>query len=234
MKILVCDIGGTSVKVLLSGESERRKAPSGPEMTASKMVDIVQELGQGWSWDAVSIGYPGPVIHGRVMSEPSNLGGDWVAFDFEKAFGCPVRVVNDAAMQALGSYHGDRMLFMGLGTGLGTAMIVDGILQPMEAGHLPYKHKKTFEDYVGKRGYAELGKKKWHDAVLDVITEFKRALEPDYIVLGGGNAKKMNQDDLPDYCELGSNANAFTGGFRLWEDLSKDGNAATTATCQQS
>ncbi len=230
MKILVCDIGGTNVKILASGEPERRKAPSGPEMTAADMVRTVQELAEGWSWDVVSIGFPGPVVHGRVMSEPSNLGPGWIAFDFEAAFGCPVRVVNDAAMQALGSYHGDRMLFMGLGTGLGTAMIVDGILQPMEAGHLPYKNKKTYEDYVGKRGYAELGKKKWHSAVLDVITDFKRALEPDYIVIGGGNAKKLKAEDLPEYCELGSNANAFTGGFRLWDDAAEERPPTATAT----
>ncbi|MDG2422717.1 MAG: ROK family protein [Phycisphaerales bacterium] len=232
MNILVCDIGGTSVKVLLSGESERRKVPSGPEMTAADMVEAVKTLAEGWSWDAVSIGYPGPVIHGRVMSEPSNLGPDWIAFDFEKAFGCPVRIVNDAAMQALGSYHGDRMLFMGLGTGLGTAMIVDGVLQPMEAGHLPYKNKKTYEEYVGKRGYAELGKKKWHATVLDVIADFKRALEPDYIVIGGGNAKKIKPDELPDYCELGSNANAFTGGFRLWDDVAKKSETTASAASQ--
>ncbi len=217
MNILVCDIGGTSVKMLVTGETERRKAPSGPEMTAAAMVKDVRELARGWSWDVVSIGYPGPVVHGKVMIEPANLGTGWVGFDFDEAFGCPVRIVNDAAMQALGSYHGDRMLFMGLGTGLGTAMIVDGELQPMEAGHLPYKHGKTFEDYLGKRGYAELGKKKWIRVVLEVVDRFKRALEPDYIVLGGGNAKKLKAEDLPDYCELGGNANAFTGGFRLWE-----------------
>ncbi|MDG2094068.1 MAG: ROK family protein [Phycisphaerales bacterium] len=218
MKTLVCDIGGTSVKILLSGETQRRKAPSGPEMTASDMVRIVRELGgEDWSWDQIAIGYPGPVVHGRIMCEPSNLGNGWIAFDFAKAFGCPVKIVNDAAMQALGSYHGGQMLFMGLGTGLGTAMIVNGQLQPMEAGHLPYKKGKTFEDFTGKRGYAELGKKKWKQAVLEIMAEFKRALEPDYIVIGGGNAKKFDQEELPDYCELGQNANAFTGGFRLWE-----------------
>ena len=172
MNILVCDVGGTSVKILLTGETQRRKAPSGPEMKAEDMVATVKELAEGWTWDAVSIGFPGPVIHGRIMSEPSNLGKGWIAFDFEEAFGCPVRIVNDAAMQALGSYHGGRMLFMGLGTGLGTAMIVDGILQPMEAGHLPYRDGKTYEDFVGKRGYKELGKKKGADLVADRHQKF--------------------------------------------------------------
>ena len=218
MKTLVCDIGGTSVKTLLSGETQRRKAPSGPQMAAADMVRIVKELGgEDWVWDRIAIGYPGPVVHGRIMCEPSNLGRGWIAFDFEAAFGCPVKIVNDAAMQALGSYHGGKMLFMGLGTGLGTAMIVDGQLQPMEAGHLPYKKGKTFEDFAGKRGYADLGKKKWKLAVLEIVSEFKRALEPDYIVIGGGNAKKFDREELPEYCELGQNANAFTGGFRLWE-----------------
>jgi polyphosphate glucokinase len=217
MNILVCDVGGTGVKVLATGQTDRRKFLSGPQMTAQQMVDGVKNLVDDWSWDHVSIGYPGPVVHGRIMIEPSNLGDGWVGFDFSSAFGCPVQLVNDAAMQALGSYHGGRMLFMGLGTGLGTAMIVDGVMQPMEAGHLPYKKDQTFEDYVGKRGYAEHGKKKWMKTVVDVIEHFKMALEPEYIVLGGGNAKKFSQEDLPPYVELGNNANAFTGGFRLWE-----------------
>ena len=217
MDILVCDVGGTGVKILATGEPKRRKLPSGPSMDATAMVEGVKELAEGWKWEAISIGYPGPVVHGKIMIEPANLAKGWVGFNFEEAFGCPVRIVNDAAMQALGSYHDGRMLFMGLGTGLGTAMIVDGVMQPMEAGHLPYKDGKTYEDFLGKRGFAELGKKKWLKAVMDVIERFKHALEPDYIVLGGGNAKKLKQEDLPDYCELGSNANAFVGGFRLWD-----------------
>jgi predicted NBD/HSP70 family sugar kinase len=179
------------------------------------MVQAVKKLAQGWSYDAVSLGYPGPVVHGRPLHEPANLGIGWVGFDFRKAFGLPVRLINDAAMQALGSYQGGRMLFLGLGTGLGSAMIVDGHLEPMELAHLPYKKGRTYEDYIGLRGLERLGKKKWRATVEDVVQRLKDALEADYVVLGGGNAKQMNK--LPKDTRLGANENAFVGGFRLWE-----------------
>ncbi len=214
-KILAIDVGGTHVKVLATSQREPRKIPSGPTMTASQMVQQVKRLVRDWKYDAVSIGYPGPVVQGHPLREPYNLGKGWVGFDFRKAFGCPVRVINDAAMQALGSYHGGRMLFLGLGTGLGSAMIVDGIIEPMELAHLPYKKGKTYEDYIGLRGLERLGKKKWRRHVADVVEQLKAAMEPDYIVLGGGNAKKLKK--LPPHARLGDNRNAFLGGFRLWE-----------------
>ena len=194
------------------------KAPilidSGPRMTAAAMVKKVKAAVKGLPYDHVSIGYPGPVVHGRPLREPFNLGGGWVGFDFRKAFGRPVRMINDAAMQALGTYKRGRMLFLGLGTGLGSAMIVDGVLQPMELAHLPYKHGKTYEDYLGLRGLKRYGKKKWRKHVLDVVSRLQDALEPDTIVLGGGNARKLNR--LPAHVILGNNANAFKGGLRLW------------------
>jgi len=214
-KVLVIDVGGTHVKILATGQKEPRKVESGPKMTASLMVATAKKLAQGWSYDAVSIGYPGPVVHGRPLHEPANLGIGWVGFDFRKAFGCPVRVINDAAMQALGSYNGGRMLFLGLGTGLGSALIVDDHLEPLELAHLPYKKGKTYEDYVGLRGLENFGKKKWRKNVADVVERFKAALGADYVVLGGGNAKLM--DSLPKDTRLGANENAFLGGFRLWE-----------------
>jgi polyphosphate glucokinase len=213
--ILVIDVGGTNVKVLASGQKDPLKIPSGPNMTAKKMVKQVREATADWKYSRVSIGYPGPVIHGHPVSEPHNLGGGWVGFDFQKAFGHPVKIVNDAAMQALGIYHGGRMLFLGLGTGLGAAMIVDGILEPMELAHLPYKKGRTYEGYLGIRGLKQLGKKKWRSHVADVVEKLKTALEADYVVLGGGNSKQLK--DLPAGCQLGNNATAFTGGFRLWE-----------------
>jgi predicted NBD/HSP70 family sugar kinase len=218
MKILVIDVGGTSVKVLATGHDEPRKIPSGPDMTAEQMVADVKEAVADWQYAAVSIGYPGPVVHGKPLAEPANLGEGWVGFDFEKAFGCPVKVINDAAMQALGSYEGGRMLFLGLGTGLGSAMIVDGVLQPMELAHLPYKKGRTYEDYVGLRGMKRLGKKRWRRSVLDVVEKLRAALEPDYVVLGGGNAQLIK--DLAEGIRLGSNANAILGGYRLWESPS--------------
>jgi polyphosphate glucokinase len=214
-RVLVIDVGGTHVKVLATGEKQPRKLPSGPEMTASKMVGIVKKLAAGWKFDCITLGYPGPIINGRPLREPHNLGGGWVGFDFNKAFGCPVKIINDAAMQALGSYKSGRMLFLGLGTGLGSAMIVDGILEPMELAHLIYKKGKTYEDYLGLRGLERLGKKKWRKYVAKVTAKLKTALEADYVVLGGGNCKKLSE--LPPGARLGNNENAFRGGFRLWE-----------------
>lgn len=214
MKVLVIDVGGTHVKILATGETEHRQFESGPGLTAKEMVDGVRNAAAGWRFDRVSLGYPGLVQRDRPAAEPHNLGKGWVGFDYERAFGCPIHVINDAAMQALGSYRGGKMLFLGFGTGLGTAMIVDGIVEPMELGHLPYR-KATYEDYVGVRALEHYGKKKWREYVGDVIARLAAALEPDDIVLGGGNAKKL--DELPPLCRLGDNANAFIGGFRLWE-----------------
>jgi polyphosphate glucokinase len=214
-KILVVDVGGTHVKVLASGQKEPVNIDSGPKMTAARMVKEVRKVLAGWDYSCVSIGYPGPVIHGHPLCEPHNLGGGWVGFDFEKAFGRPVRILNDAAMQALGIYKGGRMLFLGLGTGLGSAMIVDGMLEPMEVAHLPYKKGRTYEDYLGLRGLKRLGKKRWRKHVAKVVEQLKNALEADYVVLGGGNAKLLKT--LPPGARLGDNSTAFTGGFRLWE-----------------
>jgi polyphosphate glucokinase len=213
--VLVIDVGGTSVKILATGQKERRSFPSGPTLTPRQMVAAVKKLARGWVYDVVSIGYPGPVLHGRPIVEPAHLGRGWVGFDFAAAFGRPVKVVNDAAMQALGSYKGGRMLFLGLGTGLGSTMIVDGIVEPMELGHLPYK-KGTYEDYVGRVGLERYGKKKWRRHVGDVVAAFIAALEPDETVIGGGNVKKL--DALPPHSRAGENTNAFRGGFRLWEE----------------
>jgi polyphosphate glucokinase len=213
-RVLVVDVGGTSVKMLATGQDEHRSFPSGPTLTPRQMVSVVKKLARGWSYDAVSIGYPGPVLHGRPIAEPYSLGRGWVGFDFAAAFGRPVKVINDAAMQALGSYRGGKMLFLGLGTGLGSSMIVDGIVEPMELGHLPYK-KGTYEDYVGQAGLKRRGKKKWRRDVADVVARFIAALEPDDVVIGGGNVKKL--DALPPHSRAGDNANAFAGGFRLWE-----------------
>lgn len=216
MKVLVVDVGGTHVKVLTTGQREPRKLDSGPAMTARHMASAVKRLVADWSYDHVAIGYPGPVLHGRPVAEPHNLGSGWVGFDFRRAFGRPVKVINDAAMQALGSYRGGRMLFLGLGTGLGAALIIDGILEPMELGHLPYKRGRSFEDYVGARGLERQGKKRWRRHALDVIERLRTALEPDEVVIGGGNAAKIGT--LPPRTRLGDNANAFLGGFRLWKD----------------
>src|SRR5512137_2053246 len=211
MKILVIDVGGTHVKVLASGHKKRVEIPSGPKMTPAKMVVAVRAATAGWEYDAVSIGYPGPVVHGRPLSEPHNLGRGWVGFDFKKAFGGrPVKIINDAAMQALGSYKGRRMLFLGLGTGLGSAFIVDGVLEPMELAHLPYKKGHTYEDYIGKAALKRFGKKKWRRCVADVVTRLKAALEADDVVVGGGNARFLRT--VPKGVRLGANANAFTGG----------------------
>src|SRR5271155_516088 len=192
-KVLVIDVGGTNVKMLATGQQEPRKYPSGPAMTAQKMVQIVKQGARDWEYDCISLGYPGPIINGHPLREPHNLGGGWMGFDFRKAFGCPVKLMNDASMQALGSYKGGRMLFLGLGTGLGSAMIVDGVLEPMELAHLFYKSGKTYEDYLGLRGLEKYGKKKWRRQVFKVSEKLKTALEADYVVLGGGNVAKLKK-----------------------------------------
>lgn len=215
-KILVIDIGGTNVKILATGQKEVRKIPSGPTLTPSKMVDEVKKNSADWEYEAISIGFPGPVVHGHPLREPKNLGTGWLGFDFKKAFQKPVKMINDAAMQAVGSYKGGRMLFLGLGTGLGSALIVEGHLEPMELAHLPYRKGKTYEDYVGLRGLERLGKKNWRRHVNKVVEILKNALSAQYVVLGGGNAKKLK--DLPPDTKMGSNENAFTGGYRLWTD----------------
>ncbi len=214
MNILSIDVGGTNVKVLATGQTVERKAPSGRSMTAAGMVEAVKQLTADWTYDVISIGYPGPVVHAAPVKEPANLGPGWVGFDFSAAFGHPVKIINDAAMQALGSDQGGRMLFLGLGTGLGSAMVVDGRVEPLELAHLPYKDKLTYEDAVGLRGLKRLGKKKWRREVNNVLQELSAALEPDYVVLGGGNAKLLA--DLPANARLGNNANAFAGGFVMW------------------
>lgn len=217
MRILVVDIGGTHVKILASGHRTPVKIPSGPDLTPPAMARAVRAAASaaGWLFDVVSIGYPGAVLHGKPVAEPHNLGAGWVGFNFRRAFGRPVRVINDAAMQALGSYAGGRMLFLGLGTGLGSALIVDGVLEPMELAHLPYKKGRTYEEYVGRAGLKRLGKKKWRRAVADVLLRLKSALEVDDVVVGGGNAKLLKT--VPRGVRLGKNANAFVGGYRLWQ-----------------
>jgi polyphosphate glucokinase len=219
MNVLTIDIGGTHVKLLATGEKERREFPSGPEMTPDKMVTLVRKLARDWKYEVISIGYPGFVLRGRPVAEPHNLGKGWVRYDFERAFKKPVKILNDAAMQAFGSYVGGKMLFLGLGTGLGSAMVVDGVIEPMELAHLPYK-KATFEDYVGLRGLESLGKKEWRKEVTKVVAALVSALEPNDVVLGGGNVKKLKE--LPPGCRAGDNANAFLGGFRLWQASSRD------------
>ena len=214
MKVLVIDVGGTHVKVHATDQKTHTEISSGLGMTAKSMVSAVRKIIAGWKYEAITIGYPGPVLHGHIVGEPHNLGKGWVKFNFQKAFGCPVKIINDAAMQALGSYEGRQMLFLGLGTGLGSAMIVDDVLEPMELAHLPYKKDRTYEDYVGLAGLKRLGKKKWRRHVNDVVNLLKTALEADYVVLGGGNARLLKK--LPPGSQLGDNANAFRGGLRLW------------------
>ena len=214
--VLTIDIGGSKVKVMTSKERVRRAFASGPRLSAKAMASKVKRLTRDWSYDVISVGYPGPVVHNRPVTEPRNLGKGWVGFNFQKAFRRPTQVVNDALMQALGSYQGGRMLFLGLGTGLGSAMIIDGYLEPMELAHLPYRNGKTYEQYVGAAGLKRLGKKKWRRRVNDIINRMIAALEPDYVVLGGGNAKQVGR--LPRRVRLGNNANAFIGGFRLWDE----------------
>ncbi|MFB9262522.1 ROK family protein [Bradyrhizobium erythrophlei] len=213
--ILAIDIGGSRVKVMTDKEHTKRQFESGPDLSAKAMVRKIKALTKDWSYDVISIGYPGPVVHNRPLKEPHNLGHGWAGFDFQKAFGRPTKVVNDALLQAIGSYQGGRMLFLGLGTGLGSAMIVDGNPAPMELAHLPYRKGKTFEHYVGAAGLKRLGKKKWRKAVDDVLERLFAALQPDYVVLGGGNADKV--DNPPRKVRFGDNENAFDGGFRLWK-----------------
>src|SRR5579862_526479 len=192
-RVLVVDVGGTNVKLRMKGQKETTKIPSGPTMTSKKAVEIVKQNTKGWDYNCISLGYPGPIINGRPLREPHNLGGGWVGFDFNKAFGVPVKLINDAAMQAVGSYKGGRMLFLGLGTGLGSAMIVDGVLEPMELAHLPYLNGRTYEEYIGLKGLERLGKKKWRRHVLAVTEQLRKALEADYVVLGGGNARLLKR-----------------------------------------
>lgn len=215
-RILAIDLGGTHVKVLLYGQSDERKARSGPRMTPREMVRAVRILARGCRYQCVSLGYPGVVFRGKIFAEPRNLGKGWVGFDFERAFGCPVRVINDAAMQAIGDYERGRMLFLGLGTGLGTALIFDRVVEPMEVSHLAYKKGRTYEEYLGDAGLEKLGHKKWEHAVFDVTERLRAAFEVDDVVLGGGNARKLKK--LPPGARLGNNANAFTGAFRLWQE----------------
>lgn len=213
--VLAVDVGGSKVKARTSSSDEERKFPSGERLTAQRMVEKLLPLVEGWEYDVVSFGVPAQVHSDRVVHEPFNLGKGWAGFDFAGAVGKPARVVNDAAMQAVGSYEGGRMLFLGLGTGLGSAMIVDGIVEPMELGHMPFR-KGTFEDYAGRRGLARLGKKRWRKAVSEIIEAFQAALEPDYVVLGGGQVEELAE--LPPGTRRGDNDNAFVGGFRLWDD----------------
>ena len=214
MKILVIDVGGTHIKVLATGQKTRREFDSGKDMTPARMVAGVKKLVADWDYDVVSIGYPGPVVHNQPVLEPWNLGKGWVNFNFKAAFKCPVKIVNDASMQALGSYRRGKVLFLGLGTGLGSALIVEGLIASLELAHLPYR-KGTFEDYVGLRGFKKHGKKKWRKLVADVTARLIAALEPDEVVLGGGNVKQLKK--LPPLCRAGDNDNAFLGGFRLWQ-----------------
>ena len=224
MKVLVVDVGGTHVKILATGQRRHRQISSGPTLTAKQMVPEVKALAGTWKYDVVSLGYPGLVLDDRPIAEPHNLGRGWVGFDFRAAFGCPIKMINDAAMQALGGYKGGKMLFLGLGTGLGSALIVNGIVVPMELGHLPYA-KGTYEDYVGARGLERFGKKKWRKFVADVVRRLTIALEADDVLLGGGNVHKLKE--LPPGCRQGEEMNAFVGGFRLWEDAARRGRSAS-------
>ena len=219
-RVLAIDIGGSRVKVLRSGmkpggDTERRM-DSNPALTPAQMVKGVHDMTADWEFDAVAMGYPGVVSHGQPAIEPHNLGRGWVKFDYAKALGKPVRIINDAAMQAIGSYEGGRMLFLGLGTGLGSAMILNGVIAPMELGHLPYRKDQTYEEFVGIAGLTRLGKKHWREAVFDVVERLRVALEVEYVVLGGGNLAKLK--NLPPGTRAGDNTNAFTGGFRLWNE----------------
>jgi predicted NBD/HSP70 family sugar kinase len=214
MRVLVIDVGGTNVKILSTGQTIPRKAPSGPTMTPKQMVAAVKALTAEWEYDVVAIGYPGQVIGGRIMVEPHNLGRGWVGFDFRTALGRPVKIINDAAMQALGNYERGLLLFLGLGTGLGAALVADGVVIPLELAHLPFK-RATYERYLGVRALRRLGRKKWQKHIEGSVAGFIEAFHPDDVVLGGGNTKKLK--GLPPGCRAGTNANAFVGGFRLWE-----------------
>ena len=214
--VLCIDVGGSHVKILTSAGGEMRRVPSGPSLTPDKVVASVRDLAEGLNFDVISMGYPGPVSDNKPSLDPFNLGKGWNGYDFTAAFGKPVKLVNDALMQAIGSYDGGRMLFLGLGTGLGAAMIIRNVGQPMELAHLPYKKGATFEDYVGERGLVKHGKKKWRKYVFDVVGRLRAALQPDYVVIGGGNVDKL--DELPEKSRRGDNTRAFEGGFRLWRD----------------
>jgi polyphosphate glucokinase len=214
-RVLVVDVGGSHVKFRIGRRGEINRFDSGLEMTAKQMAEGVAKVVSPSQYDAVSIGYPGLVFHNRITAEPHNLGGGWVHFDFAQAFGKPVRVINDAAMQAMGSYEGGRMLFLGLGTGLGATLIVEGVIEPMELGHMPYRNGRTYEDYVGERGRLRFGTKKWRKVVREVVDQLSKVLEVDYVVVGGGNARRLK--NLLENERLGDNDNAFAGGLRLWE-----------------
>ena len=221
MKILVIDIGGSHVKLLASGQRTPVKVPSGPRLTPRQMVDEVLEATEGWNFDAVSIGYPGPVARNKPTKEPVNLGPGWTKFNYQRAFGCPVRMINDAAMQALGSYAGRTMLFLGLGTGLGNTLVMNGVVVPLELAHLPYESGKSYEEMIGEAGLKRLGKRKWRRHVHTIVELLAAATNADYTVIGGGNVRFL--DELPPDTRRGRNANAFRGGFRLWEDADTRG-----------
>ncbi|MEO6528193.1 MAG: ROK family protein [Gemmatimonadaceae bacterium] len=216
VKILVIDVGGSHVKLLATGRRTPIKVPSGPKLTPRQMVDEVVEAAADWRFDAVSIGYPGPVVRGKISKEPVNLGDGWTHFNFQRAFGCPVRLINDAAMQALGSYAGRTMLFLGLGTGLGTTLVVDGTVVPLEVQHLPFRDTKSYEDMIGEAGLKRTGKRRWRRNVAEIVELLMEATNADYTVLGGGNVRFI--DDLPPNTRRGHNANAFRGGFRMWDE----------------
>jgi polyphosphate glucokinase len=219
VRILVVDVGGNHVKLLATGQRIARKLPSGKWLTPMRMVTAIKEATKGWKYDRVSIGYPGPVRHGRISEEPVNLGRGWVRFDFRRAFGRPVRIINDAVMQALGSYEGGHMLFLGLGTGLGAALVVDGVAQPLEIAHLPYRSGKTYEEFLGKRAQDRMGKKRWRHLVAEIVPRLREAFQVDEVVIGGGNSKQLKA--IPKGCRRGDNKNAFAGGFRLWQDAAR-------------
>jgi polyphosphate glucokinase len=218
-RILVIDVGGTSVKVRISARRAMRKFASGPQLTPQMMVAQVRALCAAWRYDAIALGYPGVVLRGKPAVEPHNLARGWVGFDFAKAFGKPVRIINDAALQAIGSYKSGRMLFLGLGTGLGSALIIDGVVEPAELGHLPYKRGHTYEHYVGERGRKRLGGKKWRKAVADVLERLATALEVDEVVIGGGNACRLKR--LPKRARRVTNSKALLGGVRLWQSAAR-------------
>jgi predicted NBD/HSP70 family sugar kinase len=220
LKVLVVDVGGNNVKLLASGRRDARKVPSGPRLTPSRMVTAVRWATEDWGYDAVAIGYPGQVRDGRIAAEPMNLGRGWTRYDFRRGFRRPVRIINDAVMQALGSYRGGRLLFLGLGTGLGAALVLEGLPQPLEIAHLPYRGGKTYEDFLGKRGFDRAGRKRWRRLVFEIVPRLQAAFQVDEVVLGGGNAKQLRR--LPRGCRRGDNRNAFLGGFRLFRDRGQD------------
>jgi predicted NBD/HSP70 family sugar kinase len=216
VKILVVDVGGNNVKLLATGHQVPRKVPSGPDLTPARMMAGIRKTIPDWNWDVVTVGYPGAVKNGRPALEPKNLGEGWVRYNFRRSFGKPVRIINDAAMQALGSYEGGRMLFLGLGTGLGAALVLEGLVQPLEIAHLSYRSGFTYEDFLGKRGQDRMGKKRWRKMVDEIVADLQAAFQVDEVVIGGGNAKQLKE--LPAGARLGHNRNAFAGGFRLWKD----------------